>query len=150
MIEYLGNIQSLRTCPVLYFINKLNYIYVGVTDNHPVVRWASHLCNNGSFFQNLQHADLDAHARSSKIRFWAYSCEAIVQYVKPLEQRQALQLVEHFVHIEACLNKIGTGSELTLISDTLRTAPRKYNFPQARTIAKEIFIDFNKRFDGIF
>lgn len=138
-----GSVYGPQQCPYIYAILKRHCVYIGETQNHPVVRWGAHLEHDGSFSNRLREMDEDVWRSSDEIFFASAKCAEILQ-APPEERRLVSQFVEHKVHELFILRKAHTGRIELIISDTTRTAPRRCPYLWANDLAAQVFEVLNK------
>jgi hypothetical protein len=137
MISVSGTLVGRRQFPYIYFIRKLHYLYIGQTQDVPVVRWGDHMGGMGSFLVNLRRVDEEAFLSPAAISFAAYQCDRIRELVPPVQHQLVTQYVEHMAHVKViCHPYLGTRS--LLISDTVRTAVAICKYDWADTMAAAI------------
>jgi hypothetical protein len=129
MISPTGTLLGWRRTPYIYFIRKHQYLYVGQTQDIPVIRWGDHMGSMGSFSVNLRRIDEEAFLSTGVICFAAYQCDDIRDLVPPVQHQLVTQYVEHMVHVKVICHP-SLGARWVLISDTVRTAVAvcKYNW----------------------
>lgn len=128
----MGIVRSPLVAPHLYFALTRNLLYIGETQKHPTIRWGLHLAPEGSLRKALQvrgDPEIDYY---EDIQFFGFRCTEIEQNFPLVMHRVAAQAAEHEAH---CLFAERT-HQFKIISDTVRTAPRKFNDrEQVRAIA---------------
>ncbi|EHU0384522.1 hypothetical protein KY019_002909 [Vibrio cholerae] len=137
--------------PHVYFIFAKEVIYIGETQMIPIKRWSSHLSSNGSFSKKLNR-HLDGECVSSymtDIRFCSYSCYTELSSIEKYYcgYRIPTQALEHKLH-EIVISDKTFGTEKKILSETLKTAPRRfYHWDEitelAKLIVKEVKLNLN-------
>lgn len=144
MKRYLGKVACGRREPVIYFIFLANYLYIGETENHPVMRWGDHL-NNGTFINKLNVIDRNIILSQEDIVFSAFECTYIKNEVPDLHKNYAVKFTEHWLHIfiRTRINTVNKklGKNIQLISDVPST-PRFFQDEKCIALAESIFTDF--------
>lgn len=131
MVTNTGRLSLPGNGPYVYFIVKHSYLYLGETQSLPVIRWGSHIQNDGSFSRLLQGIDEDAIHSSRPYVFQSIFINLIRDEFPDYEWKRATQWIEHDLHVKVCACGEIT-SRYRLISDTVRTAPRRYHNPSLR------------------
>ena len=145
-IDYAGSIQGIRKYPYIYFIIKGDFLYVGQTQDIPVIRWGGHLTSNGTFSKKLRAKDAELYMDASVTKFFAFRCDKIQLSVNDIEKRTVTCFIEHRIHEKLiCHKKVGPKYEL--ISDTSRTAPRSCKYGWVDSVADEIIAIFLAELD---
>src|SRR5262245_29402364 len=121
MISPTGALLGWRRVPYIYFICKHRYLYIGQTQDIPVIRWGDHMGGMGSFSVNLRKADEEAFLSPAAISFAAYQCDRIRELVPAVQHQLVTQYVEHMAHVKVICHP-SLGARWVLISDTVRTA----------------------------
>lgn len=126
--------------PYIYVIVKNNYIYIGETQLHPSVRWASHFKVNGSFSKNLRKINEEIYLEPIEMFTFSMKCDEIVMKYSQAEYKNATQYLEHQLHILFSINKNLFVENLIIISNTDKTLPKyPYRFKDMKGYAKLIF-----------
>jgi len=124
--RFVGGLTALAAAPHVYFIHVHQFLYVGETQKHPVVRWSQHLGPQGSFRLALAtrgHVDFDP---SERIAFYAVEIRTLPKLFPQVQIKAATQAVEHEVHMLLRARPSFLGPALQVISDTEKTAPRAF------------------------
>ena len=140
MISPAGAVSGRIKGPYVYFIIKHLYLYIGETQQLPVIRWGTHLQNTGTFKKALICKDEDAYWSTTPIFFTSYSCDRILADVPVVGQKRATQWVEHNLHEKAC-SDVRT-YRYDLISNTSRTAPSTIRYPWLSKLSDLVFQEF--------
>jgi len=112
--------------PYVYAIRTRDLLYIGETQRIPVVRWKDHVGMRGSFRMRVEeHGDPETDYFNSLI-FAYYACEWIVQDYGESERRSVCQALEHELHCIYSGDPYLLGEEVRVISDTVKTAPRRF------------------------
>lgn len=131
--------RSSLVAPHIYFAITRELLYVGETQTHPVIRWGAHLSESGSLRKAIQRKGDPDVDYMSDILFLGFHCGAIEFDFPPIQHRIVSQAIEHEVH--CVLSELGT--PFRLISDTVRTAPRRFfNARYARQTAETLVAEF--------
>jgi hypothetical protein len=141
MISSTGILRGRRRVPNIYFICKHQYLYIGQTQDIPVIRWRDHIRIMGSFSSNLRDADEDAFISKAVISFAAYQCDYIHELLPEVQHRLVTQYVEHMAHVRVISHPL-LGPRWALISDTLRTAVGNCKYEWADRMATAIVEQF--------
>lgn len=138
MISVSGSLKGKRKSPYLYVIVKSYCMYIGETQQHPVLRWGQHLCQCGSFVSRLREADEDVWARDEDIFFYCLYCNRIAQ-TSDEEHKIITQYIEHKVHELCILNLSELYPVERIISDTEKTAPARCRYQWGDDLARAIY-----------
>ena len=141
MIKFAGKIIGKRNYPYVYFIIKDSYLYIGETQDIPIRRWRDHLDINGSFSKKLRSMNEDVFYESSDIKFYAYKCKKIKENAKEVERRLVTQYVEHRLHEEIICHR-DIGPKFEIISNTIRTAPKRCKYDWADDLVRDVISEF--------
>lgn len=140
-VVFLGSLEPSERGPYIYFIRKERFLYLGETQNCPVIRWASHLTPVGSFRNALMQADSEiAKKIDLQIAFGCWRLEGVASSCDVVSLRRTTQYIEHMLHILVLCNS-RICPRYTLISDTTRTAPVRAAYPNAQADARNILDD---------
>lgn len=146
MGNYIGSVVSLRKEPIIYFIKMGNYIYIGKTEQHPVIRWGKHLSKTGTFIEKINQIDRGALIKLETIKFYAFECRYIKNNVKEVQVGDAVRLTEYYLHVmvKSTVNTINRkiGENIRLISDVSRTTPKYFRDKGCEQLAREILDEF--------
>lgn len=123
-IKYTGGIKTQKSSSVIYFIIYNHFIYIGETKDYTPSRWGSHLSKNGSFTKIVKEKTGEDINYNSQINFFSFEIMKEDLYL----DKKELQALEHKLHLEYSSTPFIRGRHYELISDTTRTAPRKYNY----------------------
>jgi len=133
-MQYTGNLSSRIKGSFIYFIFFDDFLYVGETEKHPTQRWSSHLQSAGSFRKALiKHNDgVDQLELSNGniVTFYAFHCTEVEEKYPATQHKLATKAVEYEVHKLLMMKPSLIPVDFTLISDTLRTAPRRFENPE--------------------
>lgn len=124
--RFVGGLTAVVAAPHVYFIRAHEFLYVGETQKHPVVRWSQHLGPQGSFRLALAargYLDFDPDAR---IAFYAVEIGPLPDLFPQVQIKAATQAVEHEVHMLLRARPSFFSPSLQVISDTEKTAPRAF------------------------
>lgn len=150
MFRYLGHATGRKSRPVLYVVSKANYIYIGITEGHPVVRWGAHLADHGTFQERLKEEDRRCLVRDEDVSFWAFECSFLMENVGAVQIGDALRLTEYYMHsmVRAKINTIRkkVGRDVVLISSVKSTTPRYYQNQACEQLAEKIMAEFLQQF----
>jgi hypothetical protein len=139
LIIYAGGVYGPLDAPFVYFVRSRELLYVGETQGHPVLRWGGHLQTFGSFrvaVANKGDPDVDY---LDDICFYAFHCSLLQTHFPPAQYKVATQAVEHRVHTTLALRPHALGYAFRLISDTEKTAPRRFKeWTLAQSLAEAI------------
>ncbi|WP_027671809.1 GIY-YIG nuclease family protein [Rheinheimera baltica] len=115
--------------PHVYFIFSKTVVYIGETQNIPIRRWSSHLDSNGSFCKNLKRhlGGLSNQDYLNGMSFYSFSCKNELSDIQLhyCGYRIPTQALEHRLH-EIVLSKLVFGNNISVISETTKTAPRNF------------------------
>lgn len=125
MVTNTGRVTLPGNGPYVYFIVKHSYLYLGETQILPVIRWGAHFQNDGSFSRVLQFIDDDAMQSTKPYVFQSIYLNRIRDEFPEYEWKRATQWIENDLHLKVCACGEIT-SRFRLISNTVRTAPRRY------------------------
>lgn len=144
MSRLVGKISSRRYEPVIYFILISDYLYVGETQSHPVIRWGDHLAS-GTLLDKLDVLDRKALLLNKDIEFTAFSCDYIKNHVPDLNRSYALKYTEYWIHVflKTKVNSVKDvlGRDYQLISDVPNT-PKFFQDDNCKCLAVDIFDEF--------
>lgn len=122
------------------------YLYIGETEHHPVIRWGLHLSKSGTFIEKINQIDREALFKGESIKFYAFECVYIKKEVKPIQVGDAVRLTEYYLHmlVKTSVNTIRRklGKNITLVSDVSRTTPKYYRDSKCEELARNILDDF--------
>ena len=139
MIKFAGHVVVKEQAPYIYLIRKGPYLYIGETQRSPILRWAEHLHENGSFRRALLNRDAETLSNDAETAFFAFKCCRIETDTKPVEKRRVTQFVEHLLHIRiVCSGKC----PLEIISDTTKTAPTDCKYEWVNELVDQIYLEF--------
>lgn len=141
MIRKVGELIANENSSYLYFIIKDGYLYIGESMSPLAERWGSHT-QDGTFQKKLLEIDEDAYSSDTPFLYIGYECEAIDIHVSLIEKRFVLRYIEHKVHYEFAKGVESFDLNLTVISDTSRTAPQKCSQHWGEDLAYQIFESF--------
>jgi hypothetical protein len=127
-INFAGHLRAKDVSPYVYFIKRGYLLYIGETQKNPVIRWSEHLAEKGSFREAVLKFDEEILTRNLLTNFYAYRCQIIEEKVKEVERKRATQFIEHELHSRIMCKGIPAESEITVISNTIRTAPMSYKY----------------------
>lgn len=147
MIELAGRVVTRDRSPYIYFIRRAGYLYIGETQRSPVSRWCEHIAQEGSFLRALRRIDEDISAADLETEFYGYRCTKIESELQPVETKRATQRVEHELHCRVICDGFLARASLTLISDTVRTAPTGCAYPWLPALVDEIYSEFKRSFN---
>ena len=124
-------------CPYVYFIQKGRYLYIGETQSAVVIRWGAHLSASGTFLNAINSVDPAEIDRDTEIRFLAFECNELATIDDYSVRKRTTQYLESQLHVQTVLNaRIGPAFEI--ISNTIRTAPTRCDFPCIKELAISI------------
>ncbi len=112
--------------PYLYSILARDLLYVGETQRHPVLRWSQHLASDGSFRTAATSRALVELKASDRVAFFAFDLSELGTLFPAGQVKNATQAVEHELHMLLRARPSLLGTEVTIISDTEKTAPRAF------------------------
>jgi hypothetical protein len=118
--------------PYVYVLAVRSFVYIGETQSLPLYRWRAHLEPDGTFTRLLREHDADELLQRHVLRFGCFPCAEIVHDVPVHERRRATQWVEHELHLRFAESGVLSG-RFSVISNTTRTAPRRYTAPPGVT-----------------
>ncbi|MFO1432247.1 MAG: hypothetical protein U1F76_19245 [Candidatus Competibacteraceae bacterium] len=124
-MKMIGFVQGPLFGPYLYMIVASELVYIGETQHHPVIRWGNHLQPNGSFLASVRLRG-DPEKQYNNIIFTSIFCKSIIEEFGESETRIATQALEHEIHSKLVGNPVFFGRQLKVISDTQKTAPRRF------------------------
>ena len=135
--------------PHVYFILARDVIYIGETQFIPIKRWSAHLGLGGSFNKKLdKHLDGASNSNyMSSIIFCSYACVAELSLVQEYYcgYKVPTQALEHKLH-EIVSSKKTFGKDKCILSETVKTAPRKfYHWNEITEIANKIINETIKK-----
>lgn len=110
--------------PYVYLIQYKDYLYIGETQSHPVKRWADHISNKSNFHTRL--LSLNENFNIGSVRFYSIYVGGMVASLKRYPIKQATQAIEHHMHCYFSEQPSFCGGNFKLVSDTEKTAPRKF------------------------
>ena len=122
-----GAVRGPLRGPFIYAIVTRDLVYIGETQTHPVMRWGSHLQLAGSFRLALAASGDPEVDYFGDISFCAVRCRTVESEFPPSLLKTATQAVEHRLHVTLCRRPGVLGRPLRLISDTEKTAPRRFD-----------------------
>jgi len=123
---HIGKISSLESGAFIYFIRKYKYMYIGETSRIPVMRWAEHVKENGSFSKKLLKNDNEVYYNNKlPISFTCFYCKTVIENSKEALLNRNTKALEHILHVKFFSDK-DLVKQFTLISETTRTAPTIY------------------------
>lgn len=132
-----GSLVARLSAPYIYAITVKEFLYIGESQRHPFLRWATHFGSNGSFLNRLRsHLDTED-LETSKINFFQVEIPLIANTLPPVRQKVATQWLEHAIHVRAATNDLTV--RYRLISDTTRTAPLNVPDPAVRSLVEPVF-----------
>jgi hypothetical protein len=137
-----GGCRTAYRAPHLYYIVCDSVIYIGETQQHPVIRWGQHLEATGSFLRASRRSLQRELLPNSTIKFSAFCLEKIMREVSPARWKMASQWIEHQVHV--LLSNSPVGVRYNIVSDTSRTAPICLPAPGLDLVAKIAFDRFRE------
>jgi hypothetical protein len=144
-MKYCGSLSAPIQGSMIYFIFACNLLYIGETQNHPVQRWNAHLFTDNGFLRMVKECGDPEIDYLSNIKLFAYYCHSIIENFPEIEWKTATQAVEHEIHCCVLQYPSKLRRLFTLISDTERTAPRRFkHWDFARKIAMDILDDLSK------
>lgn len=115
--------------PYIYFIFTGNFVYIGETQRHPVIRWGAHLTAGGTLWKKLQENSKyieDNNCINENFTFISVNCNSLFQkYIGP--SRIVSQALEHNLHCVLKSNPSLFGWDKVILSNTDKTAPMKFN-----------------------
>ncbi len=130
----LNFVRSGLFSPHIYFVLTKDCLYVGETQQHPVMRWGEHLSTSGSLRSALNAKGDPEINYLDEILFFGFHCSAIETEFSDVQRRRASQAVEYEAH--CVLSEQET--PFKLISTTSRTLPRRFRqWEKARSIAED-------------
>lgn len=137
--HYAGAVATAVSCPHVYFIVSGDLLYVGETQRHPVIRWCAHLQATGSFTAAVALQEEFADQPLDEVGFFAFRLDQLVVNYPAIQFKQVTQAIEHELHVLLRSRPSVFGGRFRLISDTAKTAPRKFkDWDLARKIARDI------------
>jgi hypothetical protein len=145
-VTSVGGCCTAYKAPHLYYIVWDSLIYIGETQQHPVIRWGQHLGPAGSFLTALGRSSSVNPESSSTLRFCAFCLDQIIKDLPPTLWKISSQWVEHRVHVLFSISKLGVRYEI--ISSTSRTAPRCSPAPGLDQLATSAFDKFSASLVG--
>ncbi|WP_117234238.1 GIY-YIG nuclease family protein [Vibrio maerlii] len=111
--------------PYVYIIQYKEYVYIGETQGHPVKRFSDHLSNKTNFSPRLKYFEDEWELGS--VRFYSIYVGGIVSsLVKRYSSKSITQAVEHTFHCYFSEKPSLCGGRFYILSDTEKTAPRKF------------------------
>ena len=137
-MSFLGAISSRRQYPHIYAIVKRHCLYIGETQQHLACRWGQHLIPGGSFDTNLKLADIQLWHSDDPIQCYGFALEKVAT-ISRVEHKVVSQFIEHRVHELCYLNLRQLAGIEMIISDTVRTAPRRCKYNWASDLSGEVF-----------
>lgn len=112
--------------PYLYALVKEECLYIGMTVDHPVFRWSNSIREGGSFYNAISKIDGGLPKSPSPIASAAYECREVLDKNLPYEEwRTTVCYAEHLLHVFFSKNRNILGPRVRVVSDTVRTAPRR-------------------------
>ena len=111
--------------PYLYCLLQEDCLYIGMTIQNPIIRWASSIRGGGSFQQAIERYIGPLNQSEFMLHSVCYECTDVRSKLMQEEWRTATCFAEHLLHELFSANRFILGREIILISDTVRTAPRR-------------------------
>jgi len=145
--KFIGKVNSVLKEPVIYFVTIKDFLYIGETESHPVIRWGSHLALHGTLLEKIRRIDRNLLLEDNEIEFYAFECTYIKNTFNRLRIDYALKYTEFQLHLlfKTRVNTVNKkfGREIKVISDT----PNKPKFfkdsgGECEKLAVCIFDDF--------
>lgn len=120
-----GLLEGRLVAPYIYFIIIKSFLYVGETQKLPFIRWTEHISVGGSLFQKLQSHESTGLLHEAPLKFGWLLCEEVLRGCSAEDRRRGVQWVEDEIHMKIAESG-AVSSRYQLISNTLRTSPRRY------------------------
>ncbi|KXZ68559.1 hypothetical protein [Acinetobacter venetianus] len=118
-----GEIKS----PYIYFIYIDGFLYVGETQSFPAIRWGAHLTNEGTLLKKLVSLGGDLGKKNQRIKFISFNLIDLFDLNLCKNFKRSTQAIEHELHVRIKC-KPSIVNNLTLISDTEKTAPSRFKY----------------------
>lgn len=138
MLKLCGMTRSPLRGPILYFIFTREILYIGETQKHPTKRWCTHLLPNSDFIQRIRLIGDPEIDYLNELLFLAFFCQPVIENFDVGQWKTATQAVEHELHCLVLQKPSILGSFFNLVSDTEKTAPRRFS---ERVLARKIASD---------
>jgi len=144
-ISYVGSMNLKRGTPYLYAIIVDCFLYIGITEKIPTIRWGSHFSRSGSFIKSLDLIDSEAAQNNYlKANFYCWELSRVSRVSDKLSITKNIQFIEDKVHLLAICDR-EVGPKYCIISNTTRTAPLRSSYKYAQTDAEEILQDLKRQ-----
>ncbi|MFZ4148910.1 hypothetical protein ACEV7C_16145 [Enterobacter ludwigii] len=115
--------------PYVYFIFTGDFVYIGETQRHPVIRWGAHLTAGGTLWRKLQENSKNIQGKdlfNEDFTFISINCNSLFKKsIGP--SRIVSQALEHNLHCVLKSNPSLFGWDKVILSNTDKTAPMKFN-----------------------
>lgn len=150
MLTDTGRVSFAESGPYIYFIVKHSYLYLGETQHLPVIRWGAHCQTEGTFSRLLREIDEDAIHSPRPFVFQSIFVDRIRDKLPEYEWKRATQWIEHDLHLKVCACGEIT-SKFRLISETVRTAPRRYfceELPEVSSLAFHLLLNCLREYEA--
>lgn len=111
--------------PFLYCLLMDEYLYIGMTLNNPILRWANSIQIGGSFQRAMQNKNESIYDQNLILKSACYACNDVGYKLEQADWRNAICHAEELLHLLFSADRFILGKEIFIISDTTRTAPRR-------------------------
>ena len=141
-------LRTRRNSPFVYCLLKENCLYIGMTLDDPIKRWSSSISDGGSFYKAVKAEDDGIISRNKSLKASCYELTRIANELVKDEWKTTTCYAEHLIHEYFCENRYVLGKKVTVISDTVRTAPRRCRYNWINDEARNAFEFFVTQLKG--
>lgn len=130
-----------KKIPSVYYFFYDEYVYIGITEDFPFQRWSNHFNKDGSFIKAIKRFIPEFDYNVSDVKVVSVTLDK--EYIRNTKMLQAL---EKELHSEFDRNPFVGDKGYSVISSTLKTAPRKFNYDDVKLGAHVIRNEVNQLF----